>query len=186
MLEAVAKRYALALFEISLERGILERFDDQAYMLEVVFSDSLVKNFFGSPRIPDAEKKAVLTKLFTGRVELELLQLLKLLIDKRRILYVTQIMRYFDHLTDMHRGVEEATVVSAVELTEAQREQIVAELKRFSEYDQLRIKTEVDRGVIGGVKVQLGDHLVLDGTVSSRLSEMREKLTAFMHRGTGA
>jgi hypothetical protein len=36
------------------------------------------------------------------------------------------------------------------------------------------------------VKVQLGDHLVLDGTVSSRLSEMRERLTQFMHRGTGA
>ncbi|HES57950.1 MAG TPA: ATP synthase F1 subunit delta [Firmicutes bacterium] len=186
MLQAVAKRYASALFEIALERGILESFDDQAYMLEVVFSDSLVKNFFGSPRISDSEKKAALDKQFTDRVEQPLLHLLKLLVDKRRILYVVPIMRYFDHLTDVHRGVEEATVVSAVELSEAQRDEIVAELKRFSEYGQLRIKTEVDRGVIGGVKVQLGDHLVLDGTVSSRLNEMREQLTQFMHRGTGA
>jgi F-type H+-transporting ATPase subunit delta len=186
MLQAVAKRYAFALFQIADERGALERFDDQAHMLEEVFADNLVRNFFGSPRIADSEKKAALDKLFTGMLERELLYLLKLLVDKRRILYVTAIMRYFDHLTDIHRGVEEVTLVSAVDLNESQRDEIVAQLKRFSAYDKLRIRTEVDRGVIGGVKVQLGDHLVLDGTVSSRLAEMREKLTAFMHRGTGA
>lgn len=186
MLQAVAKRYALALFDIALEKGELERYSDEAHMLEVVFVDRLARTFFTSPRISDGDKKAVLEKLFAGQVAQELLNLLKLLIDKHRIAYVNPIMRYFDHLTDVHRGVEEVTLVSAVELNDEQREAIVAELKRFSAYDKLRVRTEVDEWVIGGVKVQLGDHMVVDGTVANRLDQMREKMLAFMHRGTGA
>jgi F-type H+-transporting ATPase subunit delta len=174
VLQAVAKRYARALFEIALERDLLERYDDQADVLEQVFAEKQIRMFFQSPRIS------------AGMLELELLNLLKLLIDKRRILYVTPIMSYFNYLTNVHRGVEKVTLVSAVELSAAQRESIISELKRFSAYEKLRVETEVDRGVIGGVKVQLGDHLVVDGTVSSRLNDMRERLLSFMHRGTGA
>jgi len=186
MLQAVAKRYALALFEIALEKGELERFSDEAHMLEDVFVDKLVRTFFTSPRIGDAEKKAALDKLFAGQLARELLNLLKLLIDKRRVAYVNPIMDYFDHLTDVHRGVEEVTLVSAVELSDEQRDAIVHELNRFSAYDRLRVRTEVDEWVIGGVKVQLGDHMVLDGTVANRLDQMRERMLQFMHRGTGA
>ena len=83
MLQAVAKRYALALFEIAEQRDAMEVFDDQAHLLEAVFDDGLVRKFFGSPRISDAEKKKALDKIFSERLEREMLFLLKLLIDRR-------------------------------------------------------------------------------------------------------
>ncbi len=185
MLETVAKRYASALFAIAHERELIELYDGQAEVLEHLFDDKSVKDFFTSPRISAETKKQVIEKLLSPDFDESLVNLFKVLIDKRRVGYLPMIMRHFDKLTDEYRGVEVATIVSAVPLTDAQTQSIISEIKKFSEYDKLQVQSEVDGGVLGGVKVRLGDHLVLDGTISSRLSEMRERMYHYRHRGTG-
>ena len=185
MLDTVAKRYASALFEIALEDHKVEVIDAQAEVLETVFADVQVMTFLNSPRIPDETKKGVVDKLLGDKFDKTLINLLKLLVDKKRTSSLPGILRYFDILTDQHRGVEVVTIVSAVELDPAQQTQIVGELKRFSEYGNLEVKTEVNKGVLGGVKVRLGDNLVIDGTIATKLSQMREKLYHFKHTGTG-
>lgn len=186
MLDTVAKRYACALFEIALEGNKVEVIDAEAEVLEEVFADSQVMAFLNSPRIPDATKKGVIDKLLADKFDKTLINLLKLLVDKKRTSSLPAILRYFDILTDQHRGVEVVTIVSAVELDAGQQAQIVEQLKRFSEYGNLEVKTEVNKGVLGGVKVRLGDNLVIDGTLSSKLKQMKEKLYQFHHSGTGA
>lgn len=183
MREAVAKRYAAALFAIALELGRVEEFDAQAQFLEQVWEEEAVREFLSSPKVSPAEKKRIVQNQLSSHLDPLVLNLIKLLIDKKRVSFLPDVMRYFDVLTDRHRGVEEVTIVSAVALSEAQREALLREVRHFSTYDQLRVTTEVDQGVIGGVKVRLGENLVLDGTVSSRLSEMRERLYKYRHRG---
>jgi len=183
---AVARRYAMALFELALEQGKVELFDEQAQFLEDLFGDRQVRGFFHSPRIPAEQKQRLLANQLADQLDPAVFNLLRLLIDKRRIQFAAEIMHEFDVLTDRHRGVEEVTIVSAVPLSEEQRNAIVAEIRRFSTYDDLRISTEVEGGVLGGVKIRLGENIVIDGTLSSRLSEMRERLYRYRHRGTGA
>lgn len=186
MLGAVAKRYAEALFQVALEQGRMQEIDAQARQLEPLFADRQIRDFFTSPRIPADKKKQALAAQLAARLDPSLLSLIKLLIDKDRIAYLPQVLRYFDILTDQRLGVEEATVVSAVPLTDGQLAELVEQAKRFSSYNDLRVKTEVDSGVLGGVKILLGDHLVLDGTVSSRFSKLKHSLLVYQHRGTGA
>lgn len=186
MAGAVAKRYAAALFALALDRGQVELIDAQAQLIEDLFGHRDIRAFFNSPRIPAATKKQVLTRQLGSQVDSVVLSLIKLLIDKRRIEQLSEIMREFDYLTDKHRGVEEVSIISAVPLTEQQREAIIDEARRFSTYGELRVVTEVDGGVLGGVKLRLGDNLVIDGTLSSRLSEMRERMYRYRHRGIGA
>jgi F-type H+-transporting ATPase subunit delta len=185
MLGAVAKRYAEALFQVAVDQGRMQEIDTQAKLLEPLFKDHQVRDFFTSPRIPAAKKKQAFEARLAGRIDPMLLSLIKLLIDKDRIASLPQVLRYFDILTDQRLGVEEATVVSAVPLSDAQLAAIVAQAKRFSSYNDLRVKTEVNSGILGGVKVLLGDHLVLDGTVSSRISKLKHSLLVYQHRGTG-
>lgn len=185
MLGAVAKRYAEALFQVALELGRIQEIDAQAQQIEPLFDDRETRDFFTSPQIPAHIKKQAIEASLAGRVDQPLLNLIKLLIDKNRISQLPQVMRYFDTLTDQRLGVEEATVVSAVPLSTAQLAAIVDQAKRFSSYNALRVKTEVDGGILGGVKVRLGDHLVLDGTVSERLSQLKRRLLVYQHRGTG-
>lgn len=183
---AVARRYAMALFELALEQGKVELFDEQAQFLEDLFRDPEVRGFFHSPRIAAEQKQRLLATQLADQLDPAVFNLLRLLVDKRRIQFAAEIMHEFDVLTDKHRGVEEVTIVSAVPLSEDQRKAIVGEVHRFSAYDDLRISTEVDGGVLGGVKVRLGENIVIDGTLTSRLKEMRERLYRYRHRGIGA
>ncbi|MCH7471476.1 ATP synthase F1 subunit delta [bacterium] len=186
MLTPVAKRYASALFLIAQELGRVEEMDGQAKILERLYDDAKVKKFFTAPHVSSVTKKRVLDKQFGGKVDKELLNLVKLLIDKRRISQLPGVMRYFDILTDQVKGVEEVTIVSAVPLSGEQLEAVVEAARRFSAYGKLRVITEVAPGVIGGLKVRLGDNLVIDGTISNRLRQMRERMYRFRHRGVGA
>jgi len=183
---AVARRYAMALFELAREQGKVEVVDEQAQFLEDLFGDHQVRAFFHSPRIPAEQKKRLVASQLREFLDPTVHNLLRLLIDKRRIGVLPEIMREFDELTDRHRGVEEVTIVSAVPLTDEQRAAVVAQVRRFSSYDNLRVSTEVDGGVLGGIKIRLGHNIVIDGTLSSRLSEMRQRLYRYRHRGTGA
>jgi len=185
MIGAVARRYATALYQIALQHGMVDEIDNQAQALENVFDDKLLRDFFTSPRIPPQKKKQVLIDKLAGRLHPAMLALLKLLIDKKRITELPQIMRFYDVLTDRFHGVEDVTVVSAVPLSLQQQEEVVANVKRFSQFGDFRKKFEVDRGVIGGIKVRLGDNLVIDGTVSSRLREMHDSMIRYRHRGVG-
>lgn len=183
MLGAVAKRYATALFDIAVELDRVEEIDAQAQWLEHLYDDRHVKRFFTSPQIPAAAKKRAVERRLADHVDHVVVSLVKLLVDKKRLEYLPAVMRYFDLLTDQYRGVEEVSLVSAVPLTEQQLAELVAVVRRFSQYDELRVRTEVAEGVLGGVKVKLGERLVIDGTVSTRLRTMYQRMYRYRHRG---
>lgn len=67
-----------------------------------------------------------------------------------------------------------ATVASAVPLTAQQQTRLAAALS--ARYDtEVAINTVVDPATVGGLRVQIADD-VIDGTVASRLSELRQRL----------
>lgn len=183
---AVAKRYAQALFEIGQAQGKLEHLDAQAKQLADVFSDKRVLQFATHPRIPADQKKAVLATRLGGGFDPLLLNLIRLLIDKKRIGVLLEILRWFDQMTDAASGVEGVTIVSAVPLTDEQQQAVLAGVKRFSAYGELRVETKVDPALLGGVEVRLGGNLVVDGSVASRLKQLRDRLYKYRHRGLGA
>ncbi len=186
MLGAVAKRYATALFELTLEQGTMEAVDAQAGVLEEVFKDRAIRDFLGSPQVPAVSKKDLIRSQLKGRIDDTLLTLVLLMIDKNRIMALPDALAYFDHLTDMHRGVEEITIISAVPLEAAQKQAIVDGVKRFSDYENLGVSEQVDPRVLGGVKVKLGDHLVIDGTMAHRLDQLKDELLNYRRTIAGA
>jgi F-type H+-transporting ATPase subunit delta len=69
-----------------------------------------------------------------------------------------------------------ATVHTARELTDSEKERLVSALSK--QYDtSVQLHVVVDPGLVGGMRVQIGDD-VIDGTVASRLDEARRKLAS--------
>jgi F-type H+-transporting ATPase subunit delta len=176
--EAVARRYAEALLALAQERGLVDKLEGESKALGNLFADKQLRAFFGAPQIPSERKKQALDRALRGRVDPIVLNLAKLLVDKDRIAYLPDIMREFDSMTDELRGVEEVTIVSAVPLSSQQQQQVEENLKRFSPRPKLRVRTELDPSVLGGVMVRLGSR-VLDGTLSSRMDDLRQKLSRY-------
>jgi F-type H+-transporting ATPase subunit delta len=71
-------------------------------------------------------------------------------------------------------GASVATVTSARPLTSDQRASVSKSLSASYGRDVL-VNAEVDESIIGGIRIQVGDD-VMDGTVSSRLNQLRREL----------
>ena len=175
----VAKRYAVALFELALEIGAVEDIDAQCQVLEVVFADKKLLRFFSQPQVGIAEKHAFIGRVFKDKVHPAVFKLLGILLHKGRIGLAEIVFDYYDVLTNQHRGIEEIRIVTAVAPDDPYVERLVNKLRRFTKYEDLRVSKEVDSSIIGGAKVYLGRHTVIDGTLASRLKDMREKLLVF-------
>ena len=86
------------------------------------------------------------------------------------------ILAEFERLVRRRAERTMARVVSAVPLTEAEKETLQARLAvRFG--PDLEFEFAVDPSLIGGVYLRVGDQ-VIDGTVAGKLAAMREHLSA--------
>jgi F-type H+-transporting ATPase subunit delta len=171
----VALRYAQALLEVCVERGevdgVSESFDG---MMAAMTGLPDLRVFLQSPQVRTQEKKELLRNVLGGKVEPVLLDFVELLIDKDRLLHVGDIHEEFQTLVERHRGLQRATVVTAIPLPDDLAEQLVARLERRIERKVILDK-KVDPSVIGGVRVTVGDY-ILDGTVRAGLDELRATL----------
>jgi F-type H+-transporting ATPase subunit delta len=75
-----------------------------------------------------------------------------------------------------HMGKQKATVFTPYELTPETRSAITAGLEKDAGR-KIELEQVVDKTLIGGIKVQIGD-MVYDGSVRSGLERMKEALGA--------
>jgi F-type H+-transporting ATPase subunit delta len=173
---AIARRYAKALLLIGKEDGQAETYRRElegfAKLLE---SETQLEQAIINPlyNADDREKVliAILEKLNLSRV---MSSFLKLLFDKGRIGFISNINEFYQKLADELKGVARASLVSATELSTEIVEKI---RKTLSEKTgkEIILEVEQDSGLIGGIVTRIGD-LVLDGSIKTQLLNMRESL----------
>jgi F-type H+-transporting ATPase subunit delta len=106
----------------------------------------------------------------------ETTNLAKLIIESDRVRDMGAIEDEFERLADEAGGRVRATVTTAVELTRKDRDRVEDELStRLGK--KVRLEVVVDAAILGGLKLQYGDHLV-DASVATRLQQLRRRLAA--------
>jgi len=183
-LSAIAARYANALTDAVTAPGSAVRATDalaELQAFEAAFrSSAALRNALVSPAVPGSRKKAVV-----GRIGKQLglskisLNFLFVLIDHRRIGGLPDIIQLFEQTLDERLGFARAEVVSARELTEAQRKALSAQLERLVG-KQIRMRTAVDESLIGGVVARIRS-TVYDGSVRGRLHALERRLAMERH-----
>ena len=74
----------------------------------------------------------------------------------------------------MHIAV--AHVTTAAALNEKQQDALTAKLEAITG-KQIQLKTHIDKSIIGGVVVKIGDKLI-DGSVTSKIKSLQKQLMA--------
>lgn len=88
---------------------------------------------------------------------------MRMLVDNHRLTLMPEIAVQFDELKNSREGAADALIVSAFPLEGAQLTDLVANLERKF-HCKLKPTVEVDKSLIGGVRVTVGDE-VLDTSV---------------------
>ena len=169
-------RYAEALIEITEENcSTDEVLIDLSTLVNVFNNNPELEEYLKNPNIQLKVKKKLLEEVFKGLVNENLLRLLYLLIDKNRIKYIKGILTEYKRLIDKKRNVLNLKISSAVQLDELQIKKIEEKYAKIHKNDMVNTVVQIDKSLIGGIKVQIGDR-VEDYSVKSRLDSLKNLL----------
>jgi F-type H+-transporting ATPase subunit delta len=134
-----------------------------------------LREFFMNPAIPAAEKVAFLDKLNQKlKLQKELRNLIAVLIDNNRIAQVSEVAQAWRRLLQEQSGIRQAEIVTARELSENDRDALVAEIGKLAGA-RVEASFKLDPSILGGTVVRIGS-TVYDGSVRGRLDRLKEEL----------
>lgn len=171
----VAKRYALALFQLANEHQILEQVEDELRVVKTVLSNNPeMSAVLKSPKLSNEKKKEILKEAFAS-VSTYVVNTLMILIDRHRNDQITDMADHFIALANEERGVAEAKVYSTRPLTDSEREALSASFAKKVGKKSLRIENIVDTNLLGGIKLRIGNR-IFDGSLRGKLDRLERKL----------
>jgi F-type H+-transporting ATPase subunit delta len=172
----VARPYAEAAFKLADEAGALARWSEMLASLAAVAADPRVRLAAADPRLSDAQRAGLFIGILAGQLTGEAENFVRVLAHNDRLDLLPEIREQFEALKDEREGVVEAELQSAFELSDAQLKDIVQRLEKKTGR-KVRPRVSVDRELIGGVKIVLGDK-VIDGSARAQLAALEAALKA--------
>ena len=171
----ISEPYAQALMSLAQQNDLAEQFGETFRSLESLMSESQeFKDFVQNPVIQNEDKKAVLKQVM-GDANPYLANFMMLLVDKRRIIFLESIVeQYLSLLRKLNQTVL-AEVISARELSDEQKGNIVERVKGIVEARDVELKTSVDPDLIGGVIIKVGSK-VIDASLRGQLRRISVSL----------
>ena len=165
----IARPYAEAAFRIAQESGAQGVWSGRLQRLAMIAQDGDMASVMGNPRL-SAEQVAELLISLSQDSDATLGSFIRTLAENRRLTLLPEISRLFDLAKSQEEGVKEAVVHSAFPIDDTQVATLLKELEpRFG--TRLTARVEIDPGLIGGVRVAVGDQ-VLDASVRGKLDSM--------------
>ena len=176
MIDVIANRYAEALFQLSEEEHITKEIYNELHdVVEVIKNNKELDNVLKSPLVAKNEKTQLIEALFNNKINNDLKNFLKILVEKGRISSLKSIELTFKELLNDKHNIIEGTVISAIALTEKQVKELEEKLsKKYNK--NVTLENEVDQSILGGVLVRLGNTQI-DGSVKTRLNNIKDQLT---------
>jgi F-type H+-transporting ATPase subunit delta len=167
-----ARRYAEAIFDLADAEKAVDAYRASLDALAVAITPQVIR-VLRDPSVPMKRRIAALDA--ATKAQPRAIRSVVLLLEQRdRIAILPDIAREFGELVDRRAGIIKAKITTAVPLDDAQRKAFVTRLEKSSG-KRINASFAVDDGLIGGARVQLGDHLI-DSSVRAQLAALRSQL----------
>ena len=172
----IARPYAEAAFRLADESGKLAEWSAALANLAAVAADERLRAAVGDPNLSAAQVAGLFLSILAGKLSGEAENFVRVLAENGRLDVLGQVRDQYEELKNEREGVVEAEVVSAFEMDKAQVADLVARLEKRTGR-KVKARVSVDRELIGGVKVVLGDK-VIDGSARAQLGALEAALKA--------
>lgn len=176
MINIIASRYAEALFQVGEENNSTTKlYEELNAVLDILKSDKSFYNVLKSPLISKGEKKDIIENIFNNRVQNDLKNFFKLLIDKERISSLELIHKSFKSLLNEKNNIVEGKAITAIPMSKEEIKKLEENLS--NKYNtNIILENVVDKTILGGVLVKLGNKEI-DGTIKTRLDNLKQELS---------
>lgn len=173
----VASRYAKSLIQLAEEQTSLEAVKvDIEGVISVLKANSELVAVLSNPIISADKKRNILTALFDGKINPMIISFFNILVNKGRSGILLNIAQEFVREYNEVKGIVKATVTSATELSESTLAELQAKIADEIKA-QVILKNVVDKTLIGGFVVRVGDRQV-DASIAGRLNKLEKHFVA--------
>ena len=176
MISNISKRYARAFFEIATEEKQIEPYYNELNQFaSIVSQNKSLSDFLANPVFEQASKKGVVDSII-AKLKLSgmTVNFLRLLVDKKRIDIVNDIVICYRQLMDETLKKVSVNVKTAFALSDELRSSINSGLEKAMG-KTVEMTVEEDPTLLGGVVISVGDTLY-DGSIKNQLNNMRNLL----------
>ncbi|MEJ2608904.1 MAG: F0F1 ATP synthase subunit delta [Candidatus Thiodiazotropha sp.] len=170
----IARPYAEAVFAHADEKESLELWHDMLTFLSAVVEDEGITQIVSNPLIDQQAMFGLLLEIAGDQVNEEGGNLIRLLVQNRRLSVLPQIKTLFEELKADKEKVITVHVTSAYVLKPVQ-EKLIADALKAKLGREVTITSEKNTDLIGGLHIRAGD-MVIDGSVRGKLQQLANEL----------
>lgn len=172
LIAKIALPYAEALLELIQKYQIVEKANQDIIIVNQVLLESTQLNiFFANPLIKSSSKKDVIKQLFSGQISDIILSFLLVLVDRKRISLLQNIILKYFELECKIQSITLAKVITAIPLTDKQKNKLIKKLEIMTDSTQVNLNITIDSDLIAGFKIQIGSK-VIDTSLKDQIEQM--------------
>ena len=168
--------YGEALYELAVEENKTDQLYEEVLALQgILRSNPELSMLMNHPKVSKEEKLRVVEEVFHGRVADEITGLLRMLLQKDRYSSVDGVLEDFVSKVKEAKGIGVAYVSSAVELSDPQKKSLQQKLLDTTSYRKMEVNYAVDKTLIGGLVIRIGDRVV-DSSIRTKLEGLKREM----------
>lgn len=172
----LAREYGEGLYELARDEDLRPQLHAQLSQISALLKQQPdFVRLLCSRAVERAKRLQIVEDTFGGQAHPYVVNFMKLLVQKEHFDAFLLCCEWFHTRYNDDYGIVEATVTSAVELSDADRAALCARLGEISG-KRVEITCKVDPAVLGGVRVEM-DGRRYDNTIQDRLGRLRRSLT---------
>jgi F-type H+-transporting ATPase subunit delta len=164
-----ARAFADVVFSAHLDAG---RALGGLRQIATLFSESLeLRRVWENPAVPAEQKRKLL-----DAIEKPVRNLIAVLIDHKRLPFLSRIVEQLEKELDARMGFAEAQISSARELGDTEKRTLESQIEKASG-KKVRASYGLDSSLLGGAVVRIGS-TIYDGSVKGQLQRIKEAITS--------
>ena len=175
-ISTIGRPYAVAIFNLAKEEKTLSVWSDMLSLISGVVENADVNSFINDSKVLDTDREKILLDICGDKIDTSGKNLIKLLVENKRLLILSVITALFEELKDKDEGVIEAEIIMAEQPDKKLVTNLLQSLeKRFEK--KIEGKVVIDKSIVGGTKIIVGD-TVIDASVRGQLDNLAYTLKA--------
>ncbi len=121
------------------------------------------------------EKEKLLDTLFKNKVNKYLLNFLKIMTDRKAVMYIRESFDEYVEAYNRHYNIEKIVATTAIEMSQELKDKLINKLQKVTGKTVI-LDTKVDKNVLGGIVLKYND-AQLDDSIAMKLKNMKEELS---------
>ncbi len=148
------KTYAQSL--INAENDFKSVKKDLDMIMQTLSNSEDLSDVLLNPAISAQAKNDILESVFKNNISEKVLNFLKILVEKKRFKELDGIVKAYDEKTDEIENIQRVEIISAVELSNEQKQKLTEKLK--AKYNKnITAEWHKNKDIIGGLIIKSGD-----------------------------